>query len=58
MPIYEDAPLAKVFPLHMDNRFHPISNIDGEEGGRMIVILLPLFIVNVSPMSSRQHFVS
>lgn len=31
MHIEEDVPLTQVFPLSMENEFHLLSNMDGEE---------------------------
>lgn len=53
MLMNEDLPLTLVFPLLMENFFHPLFDTDREEDTRRIVATLPSPIIRPVPLPAR-----
>lgn len=49
MRIDKDMPLAQVSPLLMENHFHPLSDMDGEEDAWRIAATPPPLVFSAPP---------
>lgn len=51
----EDHPLIKISLVPVEDRFHPLFDMDGEEDGRRIAATLPPLFVSAPPAAIKQQ---
>lgn len=54
MPVDEDLSIAQVSLLHVNNCFHPLSDMDREEDFWRISVILPPLVVSAALALIRQ----